>query len=253
VPERLESRLAELARKVEYPPTPTPELAAAVRRRLEGASGDARGAARPRLPRSRRALALAIALALLGAAGAAAAVPGVRDAIGDLLGLRGATVERVRRTPPARAPAGGDLGPRVTFAEARRAAGFEIVLAHDARLGAPGAIHLARTAGGGARVTLVYRGGDVTLTELRGSTGPELVRKLTPPSTPVRRVLVGAQPGLYVGGPHVVLFRDASGQIVEDRAQTAGRALLWQRGPLLLRLEADVGSVRALQIARSVR
>jgi hypothetical protein len=251
VPERLESRLAELAREVEYPPTP--ELAAGVRRRLEGAGGDARGAARPRLPRSRRAIALALALALLGAAGAAAAVPGVRDAIGDLLGLRGATVERVRRTPPAPAPAERDLGPRVTLAKARRAAGFEIVLAHDPRLGAPVAVHLARTGGGGARVTLVYRGGDVTLTELRGSTAPELVRKLTPPSTPVRRVVVGGQPGLYVGGPHVVLFRDASGRIVEDRARTAGRVLLWQRGPLLLRLEAGAALARTLQIARSVR
>jgi hypothetical protein len=251
VPERLESRLAELAREVEYPLTP--ELAATVRRRLEGPGGDACGAARSRLPRSRRAIALAIAFALLGAAGATAAVPGVRDVIGDLLGLRGATVERVPRTPSAPAAAGRDLGPRVTLTEARRAAGFSILLAHDARLGTLGAIHLAHTAGGGARVTLVYRGGAVTLTELRGSTGPELVRKLTPPSTPVRRVVVGGQAGLYVGGPHVVLFHDVSGQIVEDRARPAGRALLWQRGPLLLRIEADAGLARALQIARSVR
>jgi hypothetical protein len=244
VPERLDSRLAELAREVEYPPTP--ELAAAVRRRLEG--GRARRPLRPR-----RTLALAIAIALLGAAGAAAAVPAVRDAIGDLLGLRGATVQRVPRTPPAPAAAGRDLGPRVTLAAARRAADFTIVLAHDAGLGRPGAVHLARTAGGGARVTLVYRAGDVTLTELRGSTELDLVRKLSPRSTPVRRVLVRGEPGLYVGGPHVVLFRDASGQIVEDRARRVGPVLLWQRGPLLLRLEARVGLARALQVARSVR
>jgi hypothetical protein len=244
VPERLESRLAELAREVEYPPTP--ELGAAVRRRLDGGRG------RPPL-RSRRTLALAIAIVLLGAAGAAEAVPAVRDAIGDLLGLRGATVQRVPRTPPAPATAGRDLGPRVTLAAARRVAGFPIVLAHDARLGAPGSVHLARAAGGRARVTLVYRGGDVTLTELRGSTELDLVRKLTPRSTPVRRVLVRGEPGLYVAGPHVVLFRDASGQIVEDRARRAGPVLLWQRGPLLVRLEARVGLGRALQIAGSVR
>jgi hypothetical protein len=102
-------------------------------------------------------------------------------------------------------------------------------------------------------VTFVYRGGDVTLSELRGSTQRDLVRKLTPPSSPIGRVRVNGEPGLYVAGPHVVLFRDASGQIVEDRARTAGRVLLWQRGPLLLRLEADVGLTRALQIARLVR
>jgi hypothetical protein len=66
-------------------------------------------------------------------------------------------------------------------------------------------------------------------------------------------VLVDGEPGLYVSGPHVVLFRDASEQIVEDRARTAGRVLLWQRGPLLLCPEADVGLARALQIAGSVR
>jgi hypothetical protein len=259
VPERLESRLAELAREVEYPPTP--ELAVGVRRRI-GARAPRRRPAwrhersprRWRPPRGRRALALAISLALLGAAGAAAAVPAVRHAVGDVFGLRGATVRRVPRTPPAPATARRDLGARVTLAAARRLAGFPVVLARDPRLGAPRAVHLARTAGGdGARVTLVYRDGTVTLTELRGSTELDLVRKLTPRSTPVRRVIVRGEPGLYVGGPHVVLFRDASGRIVEDRARTAGRVLLWQRGPLLLRLEADVGFARALQIARSVR
>jgi hypothetical protein len=243
VPDRLETRLAELALEVEYPPTP--ELAAAVRRRLEAHA--------PRRSRSRRALALAISLALLAGGAAAAAVPAVRHAVGDLFGLRGATVGRVPRTPPAPATAGRDLGPRVTLAEARRLAGFPILLAHDTRLGTVGAVHLARTPGGGARVTFVYRGGDVTLSELRGSTQRDLVRKLTPPSSPIGRVRVNGEPGLYVAGPHVVLFREASGQIVEDRARTAGRVLLWQRGPLLLRLEADVGLTRALQIARSVR
>ena len=114
-------------------------------------------------------------------------------------------------------------------------------------------MHVVRAARGAARVTLVYRGGDVTLTELLGRTEPDLVRKLTPRSTPVRRVRVRGEPGLYIDGPHVVLFRDASGQIVEDRARRAGRVLLWQRGALLLRLEADVDVARALEIARSVR
>jgi hypothetical protein len=158
----------------------------------------------------------------------------------------------VPRTPPAPATAGRDLGSRVSLAAARRAAGFPFLLARDPRLGAPRSVHVARTAGGAARVTLVYRGG-ATLTELLGSTERDLVRKLTPRSTLVRRVLVRGEPGLYIGGPHVVLFRDAAGRIVEERGRTAGRVLLWQHGALLLRLEADVSLARALQIARSVR
>jgi hypothetical protein len=246
VAERLQSRLGELAREVDYPPTP--DLAAAVRDRIAADAGAGRA---PRLRRpllSRRALALAVSLALLGTAGAAAAVPGVRHAIGNLLGLRGATVERVPRTPRTPAAAGRDLGPRVTFAEAGRRAGFRILVAHDKRLGEPDSVHAS-----GTRITLVYRGADVTLTQVPGSAVRDLVRKLTPPQTTIHRVLVRGEPGLYIDGPHVVMYRDASGQVVADRARRAGRVLLWQRGPLLLRLEADVSQARALAIARSVR
>jgi hypothetical protein len=250
VAEDLRTRLDELARALEYPPTP--ELARAVRARL-GAAQPPRG---PRLRwRSRRALVLAVSLALLGAGGAAAAaVPGVRHAIGDLLGLRGASVRRVPRTPPAPAVAGRDLGPQVGLAEAARRAGFTPLRAHDALLGAIGPVHLSTTAGGAARVTLVYDGGTVTLTQLPSRNGLDVVRKLTPPATPIRRVRVrNGEPGIYVAGPHVVMYLDAAGRVVADRVRRAGRVLLWQRGPLLLRLEAAVSEARALQIARTVR
>ena len=246
MPERLEARLAELAGGVAYPPTP--DLAAAVGARL------AREPLPARRVRSRRTLALALALALLGAGAAAAAVPAVRHAIGDLLGLRGATVLRVPTTPRTPAVAGRDLGPRATLAAASRRAGFRVLFAHDARLGAFRSVHVADTAGGAARVTLVYRGGAVTLTQVRGRTAPDLVQKLTPRTTPIERVLVReGEPGIYVGGPHVVMYLDAGGRVVADRARRAGRVLLWEHGEFLLRLEADVSRARALQIARSVR
>ena len=244
--EHLQSRLAELAREIDYPPTP--DLADAVRDRIDSGAGARPARRRRRAPLSRRALALAVSLALLGTAGAAAAVPGIRHAIGDLLGLRGATVERVPRTAPAPAAAGRDLGPRVTLAEAARRAGSAILVPHDRRLGAPDSVHAS-----GARITLVYRDAGATLTQVPGSTAIDFVRKLTPPQTRISRVLVNGEPGLYIDGPHVVMYRDPSGQVVPDRARRAGRALLWQRGPLLLRLEADVGQARALEIARSVR
>ena len=242
----MSERLAELARHVEYPPTP--DLAASVRARIE-----AEPVRRRRGPGwSRRTLVLALVATLLGAGAATAAVPGLRDAVEDLLGIDGASVQRVPRTPPAPATAGRDIGPRVTLAEARRAASFPLVTAHDARLGDPESVHLARAVGDEARVTFVYDGGTLTLTQLRGSTVTDLVRKLTPPDTAIRNELIGDEPALYIDGPHVVLYRDATGQIVQDRARSAGRTLLWRRGPLLLRLEG-AGVQRALQIARTVR
>ena len=94
----------------------------------------------------------------------------------------------------------------------------------------------------------------MTLTQLRGRTAPDLVRKLSPPTTPIERVLVrDGEPGLWVAGPHVVMYLDATGRVVADRARRAGRVLLWEQGEFLLRLEADVSRARALQIARSVR
>ena len=89
---------------------------------------------------ARRSLALALAALALLAAGAAA-VPAVRDAVGDLLGLDGATVERVPRLPAS--PGGIDLGRPVT---ARRPAASSwasgLRVPHDARLGAPDGVYL---------------------------------------------------------------------------------------------------------------
>jgi hypothetical protein len=247
VADRLQERLAELAGEVEFPPTP-PDLAAAVRMRVAPF-------APPRFQTRhtrRRALIAALAIVLLGGGVAAAAVPAARHAIGDLLGLRDVTVRRVPTVPPVPPPAPEELGDRVTLAEAARRAGSPVLVAHDERLGAPRAVR-AVAAPGGARVTVVY-GGGVTLTQVRGRTATDLVSKLTPRTTPVRRVLVRpGEPGIYVGGSHAVMYLDAAGQVVADSARRSGRVLLWERGPLLLRLEADVSERRALAIARSVR
>jgi hypothetical protein len=50
-------------------------------------------------------------------------------------------------------------------------------------------------------------------------------------------VWIGGRHALYLPGP----------------PSAAGHALIWQRGPLTLRLEAAVGRDQALAIARSVR
>lgn len=59
--------------------------------------------------------------------------------------------------------------------------------------------------------------------------------RFAPPRTAIHRVRVHGQPGLYIDGPHVVMYLDRSGEVVADRARRAGRVLLWQQGELLLR------------------
>ena len=93
----LERQLRQLGAEVEYPPTP--QLARAVTQRLAGEGVESR---RPRpswRPLSARAALLAAALVLVLVGSVVAAVPAARDALLDLVGLRGATVERVPSLP----------------------------------------------------------------------------------------------------------------------------------------------------------
>ena len=230
--DRLEQRLAELAPEVDFPATP--DIAPAVSARL---------ARRPRrrvLVPARRSLAIAVAALLLLAA-VAAAVPAVRDAVGDLLGLGGATVERVPELPPA--TGGLDLG--------RPSDRTPTVEPHDARLGRPDGTYV-RGRGPTAQTTLVYRSAGVFLTQFRGDLDTDLVEKFIGPGTGTRRVRVGAARGYWIDGPHTFAYRDADGTVRVDERRLAASTLLWRRGPLLLRLESGLPLQRALEIARSV-
>lgn len=227
----LETRLAELRGYVAFPPTPVFELP------LE-------------FSRNRRPLFAAVAAALfLLAAGALALTPGARSAVLELFHLRGATVGRVDELPRVERIGRLDLlGQRVGRAEAERRAGFPLL-----ELGEPDAVYV----NGGGIATLVY--GDVdeprlVLSEARGGLFDGFVRKTGGSGTRVERVSVGGLPGLFVSGDeHFVMFRDADGRIADDRSFLAGTTLLWNRGEVLLRLEADVGRDDAVELAESVR
>ena len=71
--------------------------------------------------------------------------------------------------------------------------------------------------------------------------------------TTVRYVTVKGQPGLFVtGDEHYVMFRDQNGNITDEKTYLAGTVLLWNRGPLLLRLEGDMTLAEARKLASSV-
>ena len=64
---------------------------------------------------------------------------------------------------------------------------------------------------------------------------------------------VDGEPGFWLAGAsHGVLYEHASGAVREAPARLAGNTLIWRRGGLTLRLEADITKERALAIARSV-
>ena len=234
----LETRLSELP--VEWPPAP--DVAARVRARVE---------AEPRRRRLRPAWAVALAILVFG--GGVAAVPSARSAVLRWLGIEGVRIERVPEAPtPAPSPLPLDLGVRIPLAAD--------TLVPQA-LGRPDGVYAAA----GELVTLLYRprrglpeseqsGAGALLSQFRGRTNVQFIRKFAGPDTTIERVEVDGEPGYWVAGePHGLLYEDPTGEIREAPTRLAGPTLVWRRGDLTLRLEADVSKSRALAIARSVR
>lgn len=235
----LELRLASLRDELAFPETP--ELASSVARAV--ADGGL-----PRRRRRERPLAIALAVLLAVAAGVLAFSPGARSAFLEIFRLNGATVERVEELPNVRTTGRLPLGERVSRAEAERRVGFELL-----ELGRPDAVFVR----GGTVATLVYGPVDnprLVLSQLRGSIFERFVKKTAAAGTTVERVTVRGAPGLFVSGDeHYVMFRNELGEIDGEPTYLAGNTLLWNRGKLLLRLEADLSRGEALELAREVR
>ena len=271
--EELERALREIAPLVDYPPTP--DLALAVRERLSAR------APRSWIDRLRewqpirvrplgRSLALAI-VALLLVVGAAVAIQ---------FGLRGLPIVFVSSLPPAvtSQPAIGQptasgpaavgatlgLGELSTLEGARRQVDFPVALPTLPDLARPDAVYLGRPPQGG-RVELVYRaragltavsGSDIGLliTQFRGRTRPELVKKVVGPGTRVEFVPVAGGEGYWItGDPHVLLYETDRGDVQEERSRLVADVLIWEREGVVYRIESALPQESVVRIAESVR
>jgi hypothetical protein len=244
-PPDLERRLVMLGASLDDPPAP--DLVPVILERLRAESRAPR-AREPRArstlarwssPRGRRLFASALVASLL-LAGAAMAVTPTRHAVLDVLGLRGVAIERVPGVPPLPPRARLALGRRIPLADARHAAGFTALVPPGAA-----AAYLAHDVPGG-RVSFLV--GPLLVTEFRGTATP-FILKVLGPGTAFRPVRINGQPGLYVSGsPHLVLTRDATGQVELVHVVRAGNVLFWQQGPLTIRIEG----ARTLSQARAL-
>lgn len=236
----LETRLRSL--DVEWPDTPN--LAAAVRVRLE-----------PRRPRRRLALRRPVAIALAGllllSGGALAASEDLRDAIGDLFGIGGVEIKRVPEQPPpppSRAAADLGLGRQLTLADARARVRFDVLVPaqYDS-------VHFSNEPSGG-RVSFVSERPELMLTQFRGDQTRAFIQKSLAPGTTARNVGVNGGPGVWLAGrPHEVVYRDADGEVRGDAVRLAGNVLLWEQGGLTVRLEGAASLDDALAYAATIR
>jgi hypothetical protein len=240
--ERMEAMLREASAELAFPATP--DLAGAVAQRL----GEPR---RPELTLgTRRPLARALLLAGLTLLATAATVmgasSGARDAVLELFGLRGATVEEVPRLPKA-PPPGRAMGARVPLALARGQVGFEILTP----AAEPAFVRVSSRVPGGV---VSFTAGGLLVTELRASVERDFLVKLRTEGTRVERLQVGGDRGLWLAGsPHVVFLRDGRGRVIQETLSRAGNVLLIERGDVLVRVEGARSLRAAVEAAGNLR
>ena len=248
----IEQALVDLGAHLRYPAVP--DLARAVGAHL---------AQHPR-PRRRlspwRALLYPLLATVLILASILTLSPDARSAAASWFHIPGVLIG----TGSSPEPIGHDLrlGRQASLAEAKKQVPFPVLVPTLPTLGRPDEIYLG-AAPEGQRVSLLYRvrsglprasttGAGLLITEFSSRT--IFLGKLLPPGTAIRPVSIDSQPGAWMAGaPHVVYYVDQQGRLVPDSTRLSGNALLWQRGPVTLRLEGRVSEQQALAIARSMR
>jgi len=237
----LERALVTLGRDVDVPATP--DLTTAVLARVEP-----RPAVRPR-----RRWAVAVAFAVLAALAATLAIPEARSALLRVLHIGGERIEFVDELPPV--STSGDLeirlGERVSLAEAREKAGFDLRELEEP----PDRVYLLGSTG---TVWFVYgdpgRVGLLVAQTSRLAVDPILFKKLVGSETQVDEVSVEGSRGVFLGGaPHVVLLLDENGNVVEESVRLARNVLVWGANGVAYRLEGDLTKEEALNLASSLR
>ena len=242
----LDLALDRLSRTIEWPETP--ELAAAVRARL---------APRRRFMQ-RRVVVVVLAVVAIAAAGVLAVSESARSAILELLHIPGVEISYAEELPAVRFRLGEDtLGRPVSLDEAEELTPFELQVPTLDGLDEPDRIYYRATPPGDM-VTFVYEvdGGNarLLLSQWYGSTAAYFYKVLSSDS-PARRVGVGAVPGLWIPGGHVVAtfsYQSPDGQYRHESPALAGNVLLGEDLGVSYRLEADVPLAEALKIARSL-
>jgi hypothetical protein len=238
----LEARLRALGAELELPATPD----------LAGRVVPLLGA--PERPRRRWALTLAVAAAVaLASLGAVLAFsPGARSAFLEWLGLRGAVVQIVDELPPVTPSSSLEaLGERVTLAEAERRVGFEVL--ELGGQGPPDAVYVKEP----GLVSLVY-GRDLDVRLIFSQVAATIdeafvIKKVGGRGTLVEELTVDGARGLFLTGePHVFAYTTPDGGFYDEPVYLARDVLLWERGPLTLRLEGELSRDQALELASRV-
>ena len=229
------------------------DLSAAVTRQIRAQSAPA--------PRHAGRLRRRVAVALVASATIAiVAIPSARAAVTNFLDIGVVRVHHEPAPGPVSPTADLQLGDRTTLAEAR--AQFRVVTPTAGGVGTPDEVWLTRVGGGG--VSLVYRAGPglppaentrigLLVQEFAGD-GRSVVNKYLSGENTEQPVTITGERGVFIsGGNHVLFYDTDSGAQVNESGRLVGNALIFQRGPLTIRLEGDLPQDRMVAIAESLR
>jgi hypothetical protein len=231
-----------------------PDLVTTVTRRLAPPSSATELRARPRRRR------LVVVLAATVAVAATAAIPSARAAVTDFLDI--GAVRVLREPPPGPVVTTTDLqlGAPTTLDDAR--ALITVVVPTVEGLEVPDEVWITSVGGGG--VSLVYDAGrelppaertgiGLLVQEFAGNGRPD-VRKYLSTGARAEEVTVGSERGVFIsGGDHYLFYDSPAGADVYEAGRLVGNALIFQRGPLTIRLEGDLPRDRMVAIAESLR
>ena len=212
---------------------------------------------RPRPSASRRLrLGLALAVVLVAALFAALAIPDARSALLRFFHIGAARIEVVDELPtvapePPELDLETALGERVSLAQARRLAGFDL-LELEKR---PDRVYL------GPRGTVWFLYGRPDAVRLLVAQTPRLrvdepfiLKKLAGAGASVETTKVRDNRAYFVSGePHELILVDEHGIPVQETARLAQDVLLWEEDGRTYRLEGDLTLDEALDIANSLR
>jgi hypothetical protein len=284
----LEAALRDLGERLAYPATP--DIAAAVRRRLAvpppgRAPWPRRLAAWWEGLSPRRAFATAALALLLVGAVVLALIPTARETVAGWFGVRGIRIVLVDETPtpapsptapaatvaatPTAAPLGDNLllGRRVTLAQAQAMVDFPIQVPETPLLGQPDEVYV-REMPDGPMVTLLYyarpglpaaaeTGVGLLLVQFEAEEGSFWIEKQTTPANDVRPVPVGGVEGLWLGGSHYLMIAPdpafgSRPRVPTPEGRPAGNVLLWEDDGVTYRLESALTWPQAVDIAETL-
>jgi len=266
----LERELRQLGSLVDYPPTP--DVAHAACTLLDEREHNRSRRFRLTLPTLRWA---AVAAAFVLVVAVPTLSPGLRATVGNWFvaensqraggpALDAGPSERQREAnaPAAGTSKGGEAvtapaqrprfsGDRITLREAKARMEGTLLLPRTPQLGKPDELYASGTSRKDG-VLLVYRGGNppigdtgisLILTEVPGDIEPAYLAEKSAVVRKLDKVMVNGHPGYW--------SPDGSLPSSMDRS-LPGHVLLWEKGDVALRLEADLPKNQALRIAESV-